>query len=214
MVKTAFSHVTQWVFDLDNTLYPPEARLFDQMEVRMTRYVMDVAGVDWAEADRLRGQYWQAHGTTLAGLMADHDIDTGHYLTHVHDITLDHLVHDMALEAGIAALPGRRIVFTNGTAAYAARVLDARGIRPLFHAIYGIEEAGLVPKPDLRAYERIFALDGIDPEKAAMFEDSPRNLIAPHELGMQTVHVAPEPVFADYIHHHTNDLAAFLRALH
>ncbi len=63
MVKNAFSHVSSWVFDLDNTLYPPKARLFDQIEVHMTRYVVDALGVSENEADYLRKHYWKTYGT-------------------------------------------------------------------------------------------------------------------------------------------------------
>ncbi|WP_121062113.1 pyrimidine 5'-nucleotidase [Chachezhania antarctica] len=213
MVKASFAHVTQWVFDLDNTLYPPAARLFDQIEIRMTDFVMEAIGVDRAEADRLRKHYWLEHGTTLAGLMDVHGVDPGPYLTHVHDISFDGLEVDVALEAAIAALPGRRIVYTNGTAAYAGRVLEARGLAHLFDAVYGVENAGFRPKPERAAFEAIFAIDGISPDTAAMFEDDPRNLSAPHAMGMRTVHVAPEPLLADHIHHHTDDLAGFLTLL-
>jgi putative hydrolase of the HAD superfamily len=67
MVAHLFDHVAFWVFDLDNTLYPPAARLFDQIEVRMTDWVMEALKVDRAEADRLRSHYWRTYGTTLAG---------------------------------------------------------------------------------------------------------------------------------------------------
>ena len=213
MVKDAFSHVSQWVFDLDNTLYPPQARLFDQIEVKMTQFVMDALRVDRPEADRLRRHYWQLYGTTLAGLMREHDVDPGPYLTDVHDISLDHLEQDAALARHIANLPGRRIVYTNGTAPYAERVLEARGLTGLFDAVYGVEHAGFRPKPERAAFEEVFAKDGIAPEKAAMFEDEPRNLAAPHAMGMRTVHVAEDPVDADHIHHHTDDLTSFLKIL-
>ncbi len=213
MVKHGFAHVRSWVFDLDNTLYPPHARLFDQIEVRMTRFVMDALGVERPEADRLRRAYWARYGTTLAGLMREHDVDPAPYLTEVHDISLDHLEKDTALADCISALPGRRIVYTNGSAPYARRVLAARGLSRAFDAVYGIEHAGFCPKPERTAFEQIFARDGIAPEVAAMFEDDPRNLAAPHEMGMRTVHVAPAPREAGHIDHHTDDLTAFLRAL-
>ncbi|MDK3017937.1 pyrimidine 5'-nucleotidase [Pseudodonghicola flavimaris] len=213
MVKHAFSHISHWVFDLDNTLYPPQARLFDQIEVRMTQFVMETLRVERAEADRLRRTYWQQYGTTLAGLMREHDLDPIPYLEAVHDISLDHLDRDAALAEGIRALPGRRIVYTNGSAPYAERVLEARGLSGLFDAIYGVEHADYVPKPERAAFETIFARDGVVPDRAAMFEDDPRNLAAPHEMGMRTVHVAPERHEADHIHHHTDDLAEFLSRL-
>lgn len=210
MLAHAFSHVTGWVFDLDNTLYPPEARLFDQIELRMTAWVMAALGVAEAEADTLRREYWRRYGTTLAGLMAEHGVDPGPYLTEVHDISFAALAPDPALAAGIAALPGRRIVYTNGSATYAERVIAARGLGGLFDAVYGVEHAGFRPKPERVAFESVFAVDGIDPARAAMFEDDPRNLAAPHAMGMRTVHVAPAPEPAAHIHFHTDDLAGFL----
>ncbi|KIN61525.1 Pyrimidine 5'-nucleotidase [Sulfitobacter noctilucae] len=213
MTRDAFSHVDAWVFDLDNTLYPPEARLFDHIEVRMTAWVMQVLGVDQPEADRLRLHYWQTHGTTLAGLMREHDVDPDPYLLDVHDIPMDSLTPDATLAARIRALPGRRIVYTNGTAPYAERVLAARGLSNLFDAVYGVEHAGFLPKPDRAAFDRVFAHDGITTARAAMFEDDPRNLAAPHAMGMRTVHVAPEPVAQAHIEYHTDDLSRFLGAL-
>ena len=213
MVKAAFSHVSAWVFDLDNTLYPPQARLFDQIEVRMTQFVMESLKVGRDEADRLRTHYWRTYGTTLAGLMREHGVDPAPYLTTVHDISLDHLEADAELAAHIRDLPGRRIVYTNGSGPYAERVLTARGLSGLFDAVYGVEHAGFRPKPERAAFEAIFAQAKIDPAEAAMFEDDPRNLAAPHAMGMRTVHVAPAPFEAAHIHHHTDDLSGFLARL-
>ncbi|MDA9967342.1 pyrimidine 5'-nucleotidase [bacterium] len=213
MLKNSFCHVTQWVFDLDNTLYPPEARLFDQIEVKMSAYVMASLGVDQTTADQLRRDYWRDYGTTLAGLMREHNVDPGPYLFDVHDIDLSHLNKDPALAAAIDTLPGRKIVYTNGTAPYARQVLAARGLDQVFEAVYGVEEANFLPKPELEAFETIFALDGIQPRQAAMFEDEARNLQVPHSLGMQTIHVAPAPVTAPYLQHHTNNLRQFLELL-
>lgn len=208
-----FSHVTTWVFDLDNTLYPPEARLFDQIEVRMTDFVMEALGVGREEANRLRHEYWRDHGTTLAGLMRLHGVEPGPYLDRVHEIDLTHLERDAALAEGIRALPGRKVVYTNGCAPYAERVVAARGLEGLFDAIYGVEHANFQPKPDRAAYDIVFGLDGLTPGAAAMFEDDARNLAAPHEMGLRTVHVAPEAAPAEHIHHHTDDLGAFLRRI-
>lgn len=213
MLKNSFCHVTQWVFDLDNTLYPPEARLFDQIEVKMSAYVMASLGVDQTTADQLRRDYWRDYGTTLAGLMREHNVDPGPYLFDVHDIDLSHLNKDPALASAIDTLPGRKIVYTNGTAPYARQVLAARGLDQVFEAVYGVEEANFLPKPELEAFETIFALDGIQPRQAAMFEDEARNLQVPHSLGMQTIHVAPAPITAPYLQHHTNNLRQFLELL-
>ena len=213
MPKAEFAHVTAWVFDLDNTLYDPGVRLFDQIDTRITAYVMRVTGLARDEADRLRREYWQAHGTTLAGLMAVHGVEPEGYMAEVHDIDFSVLAPDPALRERIAALPGRRIVHTNASAPYAERVLEARGLGGLFQAVYGVEHAGYRPKPLREAHEVVLAADGIDPGRAAMFEDDPRNLTAPHAMGMRTVHVAPEPAPAPHVHHHTDDLAGFLARL-
>jgi putative hydrolase of the HAD superfamily len=213
MTRQNFTHIEAWVFDLDNTLYAPEVRLFDQIEQRMTQFVMTELGVDRAEADRLRRKYWDEHGTTLAGLMREHGIDPDPYLIDVHDISFDALEPDAELRARIAALPGRRIVYTNGSAPYAERVIERRGLSGVFDAVYGVEHAGYRPKPDREAFDAVFARDGLTPARAAMFEDEPRNLAQPHAMGMRTVHVAPCAHPADHIHHHTSDLSGFLSGL-
>lgn len=213
MTQNMFAHVETWVFDLDNTLYPPSMRLFDQIEQRMTAFVQDALGVDQTEADRLRAHYWATYGTTLAGLMREHDVDPGPYLTDVHDISFAPLSPDPDLAAHIAALPGRRIVYTNGCAPYAQNVLQARGLTGLFDAVYGVEHADFLPKPEHGAFEKVFQRDGLDPVRAAMFEDDARNLAVPHAMGMRTVHVADTPTAQAHIHHHTDDLTQFLGAL-
>jgi len=213
MPADQFSHVETWVFDLDNTLYPPEMSLFDQVNARMTSYVMDALGIDAEAADTLRHSYWKAHGTTLAGLMDNHGLHPDPYLEAVHDIDFSVLVADPDLAQRIDALPGRKIIYTNGTAPYARQVIKARGLDGLFDAIYGVEHAGYRPKPEVRAFEAVFRQDGLSPERAAMFEDDTRNLRVPHAMGLRTVHVAPAPDPADHVHFHTDDLAAFLGQL-
>jgi len=213
MPKASFAHVDTWVFDLDNTLYPPAMRLFDQIEVRMTNYVMTSLGVDRPTADHLRQDYWARYGTTLTGLMREHNVDPGPYLHDVHEISLDHLSADLTLRSHIQNLPGQRIVYTNGTAPYAERVLEARGLSNLFDGVYGVENADFLPKPERAAFETVFEKADVDPTRAAMFEDDLRNLQVPHEMGMRTVHVAPEDAGADHVHHHTPDLTEFLGKL-
>ena len=210
MPRDKFSHVSTWVFDLDNTLYPPSMRLFDQIEVRMTDYVMTELRVDRSEADRLRRHYWKSYGTTLSGLMREHSIDPLPYLHDVHDIDFSVLKPDQILASRIRALPGRKIVYTNGSAPYAERVLQARGLDGLFEAIYGVEHADFHPKPEARAFDTVFGKARLNPQTSAMFEDDPRNLAVPHALGMKTVLVGDTPEDAPHIQHHTTDLAGFL----
>ena len=215
-LRDAFAQVETWVFDLDNTLYPPEGQLFPQIEARISDFVMRELKVDRAEADRLRHAYWHDHGTTLAGLMVHHGIDPDPFLHEVHQIDLSVLRPDPRLREAIGALPGRRIVYTNGTAEYARRVVEALRLDGLFAAFYGVESAFYTPKPEPAAYTRIFGADGLEPRRAAMFEDDVRNLRAPCELGLETVWVAPDaetrPAPA-HVRRKTSDLAGFLARL-
>ncbi len=213
MVKSSFSHVRAWVFDLDNTLYPPAVNLFSQIEVLMTKYVSETLQLDHAQANHLRDHYWKTYGTTLAGLMAEHKIDPDPFLLEVHDIDFAVLPPAPDLAAAISALPGRKIVYTNGTEPYARNVLAARKLDGIFDAVYGVEHASYRPKPEQAAFEAVFALDNLPPQQGAMFEDDIRNLTAPHAMGMRTVHVAPSAQHHDHIHHHTDDLTAFLSQL-
>ena len=212
MPREMFLHVRTWVFDLDNTLYPPHIRLFDQIETRMTEYVMRALGVEADRADQLRAEYWRKFGTTLAGLMRVHALDPEPYLDHVHDIDLSMVPAAPDLRAAIDALPGRKIVYTNGSREHARRVTAALGIAECFDRLYGIEDAGFVPKPEAKAFGAVFALDGLDGARAAMFEDDPRNLAVPHGLAMRTVLVGPAEVHP-HVHHQTEELAAFLTLL-
>ena len=211
MPHAQFKDAHAWVFDLDNTLYPPSARLFDQIEVKMTDYVMRVAGVDEAEANRLREAYWREYGTTLAGLMERHDADPHPYLHEVHEIDVSHLTHDPALADAIAALPGRKIVYTNGSRGHADNVLAARGLSDLFDARYGVEDADFAPKPRRDAFEKVFATDGLAAEGAVMVEDDLRNLVAPREMGMKTLWVTANHEDDHHAHAATDDLAGFLQ---
>ncbi len=213
MMNSSFSGIRTWIFDLDNTLYPPSVRLFDQIEVRMTEWVMNTLNVGHAEADRLRKHYWRQYGTTLAGLMQENGMEPGPFLFHVHDIDFSVLPQDQALAKGIAALPGRRIIYTNGTKPYAEHVIAARGLDGLFDAIYGVEEAGFRPKPNREAFETIFEADGLNPSEAAMFEDDPRNLAVPHDMGLRTILVSPTPSKEPYIEYQTDDLTGFISGL-
>ncbi len=213
MPRELFQHIDTWVFDLDNTLYPPHMRLFDQIEEKMAHFVMREIGVAREEANSLRQKYWAEYGTTLAGLMELHGVDPDPYLIEVHDISFEPLKPDARLADRIYQLPGRKIVFTNGTAPYAENVLKVRGLSGLFDGVYGVENASYCPKPQRSAFEQIFAQAKVEPEQAAMFEDDPRNLVVPHEMGMRTVHVAPQAWPAKHIQHHTTDLTNFLAKL-
>lgn len=204
--------IKHWVFDLDNTLYPPSARLFDEIEQRMEAFIIRELAVDGVEAKRLRADFWHSHGTTLAGLMDVYDIDPHAFLDEVHQIDLSSVTSDPALDAAIRALGGDRVIYTNGSRTHGEHVSKARGVRDAFGAIYGIEDAGFHPKPKREAFERVFSKANINPSLGVMFEDDPRNLLVPAHMGMTTVLVGKD-ASGDHIHHQTHDLCGFLEEI-
>jgi putative hydrolase of the HAD superfamily len=215
----SLTHVDAWIFDLDNTLYPARANLFELIDAKMGAYIQNLLGCDAAEARTLQKGYFRDHGTTLSGLMAAHGVDPHEFLEFVHDIELNRIEHDAALVECIADLPGRKLVFTNGDAAYAQRVLDRLGLGASFEAIHDIHAMAYVPKPAAPSYAAMCARWDIDPARALFAEDMARNLAPAKALGMTTVWVnngseqaggAPCPSFVDY---EITDLARWLHEI-
>lgn len=212
-----------WVFDLDNTLYPPACDLFAQVDERMTAFIGRYLGVDAVEARRIQKDFYIEHGTTLSGLMAVYGLEPAAFLDFVHDIDVSAVLADAGLGEAIQRLPGRKLIFTNGSLKHAENVARRLGIDHVFDGIFDIVAVQYEPKPRLRAYERFVEASGIDPARAAMFEDIARNLEVPHTLGMTTVWVRPgltgperhqqlshEGWDGPHVHHVTDDLRGFL----
>lgn len=224
LMPRSLAHVTDWVFDLDNTLYPRECNLFAQIDVLITDYVMAVTSLARSEARALQKAYYRDYGTTLNGLMQRHAVDPDDFLRTVHSIDYSPVRPEPELVAAIAALPGRRFVFTNGDIGHARAVLGRLGAEDLFDDVFDIRAMAYVPKPMPRAYEAFFAANGIEPTRAAMFDDLEKNLKVPHDAGMVTVQVVAAEGYAhdqveaweldalpaEHVHHVTGDLAGFL----
>jgi putative hydrolase of the HAD superfamily len=186
-----FQCIDSWIFDLDNTLYPPHADLWPKVDQKITQYIANLLGVDGLSARAIQKYYYAQHGTTLNGLMQEHGIDPHAFLAFVHDIDRSNLETDARLGEAIARLPGRKLVFTNGSRGHAIKTMQALGIDHLFEDVFDIVSANFVPKPARAPYEGFLAAHAIDPARAAMFEDIPRNLIIPQEMGMACVLVVP-----------------------
>ncbi|MBV9509012.1 MAG: pyrimidine 5'-nucleotidase, partial [Caulobacteraceae bacterium] len=208
------THIDVWLFDLDDTLYPPEAGFMRLVERRMTDFVARRTGLPREEAHALQKRYLHEHGTTLAGLMAHHGVEPEEYLDEVHDVSLDCLEPDPALIAAIGRLPGRRLVFTNGHEAHATRVLDKLGLITAFEAVFHIASADYIPKPAPATFAKMVRAHGVDPARTVFFEDSEKNLAPAAALGMTTVLVGARALAAaaPFVHHRTQNLAAFLSA--
>jgi len=184
---TPFAHVRNWIFDLDNTLYAAETNLFELIDARMGAYIAARLAVDAATAHAIQKDYFYRHGTTLSGMMQDHRVDPHEFLAFVHDIPLDRLSPVPGLARAIAALLGRKLVFTNGDSPYAERVLDRLGLAGAFEAIHDIHATAYRPKPAAEAYATLLAAHAIDPRQTLFVEDMARNLIPAKALGMTTI---------------------------
>lgn len=197
----ALSHVDSWIFDLDNTLYPAKADLFALIDVKMGEYIQGLLGCDPVLARETQKRYFIEHGTTLSGLMHHHGIEPREFLDYVHDISMERLEVDPALNAAIGALPGRKLIFTNGDADYAGRVLEKLGLSDAFELIHDIHACQYVPKPDPSGYDALCKIHDIDPARAAFFEDMARNLRPAKAIGMATIWVNNGSEAGNHDHH-------------
>jgi putative hydrolase of the HAD superfamily len=208
-----------WIFDLDNTLYPASCRLFDQVERRIGEYVQQLLKLEPEAARAVQKQYFRDHQTTLNGLMIHHKIRPQEFLEFVHHIDLSAVMADAVLDAALERLPGRKLIYTNGSVRHAENVMGRLGVARHFEGIFDIAAAAFVPKPEISAYRALVARHGIDPGRAIMLDDMPRNLAPAAELGMTTVWVKTDVSWAQpaeqthYIHHTAENLADWLHAI-
>jgi len=221
-----FERTGVWVFDLDNTLYPADCNLFAQVDRRMGEFISKELGIPYPQARHLQKAYYYQYGTTLSGLMQVHKMDPQPFLDYVHDIDLAVVAEHPELREAIDRLPGRKLIFTNGSRGHAERVAGKLGLIDLFEDICSIESCDFVPKPKPEAFDKMIAAHDVAAGEAAMFEDMPHNLEAPHALGMTTVlvhssyddHPVQKKIKTwqeppEHVHHMTEDLRAFLDEL-
>ena len=220
-----FRSIETWIFDLDNTLYHADSNLFAAIESRMTEFIAHRLDVHPGEAYTLQHFYFRTYGSSLRGLMECDHVDPEEFLSYVHNVDLSPLHPDPKLRTALMRLPGRRFIFTNGCRNHAARVLDQIGLAGLWDDIWDIRTLAYVPKPRPEAYQRIVEAGGFDPHRAAMFEDTARNLVPALDIGMTTVFIrsdsrwslqGPETATAAprrHFHHEIDDLADFLQTI-
>jgi putative hydrolase of the HAD superfamily len=216
MPQPALNDVDFWIFDLDNTLYPASCRLFDQVDRRIGLYIEQFLNLDRDAARALQKQYFRDHQTTLNGLMINHAVAPEDFLDFVHQIDVSGVSADLDLDRALDLLPGRKVIFTNGSVKHAENIMGRLGIERHFKDIFDIAAADYTPKPHPSSYRKLVERYGIKPERAAMIDDMPRNLEPAAAMGMATVLVKSHHDWAqptggeDYIHHVTDQLAEFL----
>lgn len=213
----AMSGIRDWIFDLDNTLYPETGSVFDEINHRMNLYIADLLELDIEAASRMRQGFYQDHGTTLNGLMQEYGADPVPFLDFVHDVDLSPLDPAPGLAVLLSDLPGRCLVHTNGTVRHAERVLERLGIADCFDGIFDIVASQFQPKPGKSAFSRFIEAFDVEPRRAIMFEDKEENLRVPHALGMTTVWITPLRETQDlpqygHVHHLGRTTEEFLQA--
>lgn len=208
--------IDSWIFDLDNTLYPARVDLFALIDEKMGLYIQRLLKVDAAEARTVQKRYFVEHGTTLAGLMTHEGVDPHDFLHFVHDIDMTRLAPDRGLNRALAKLPGRKLVFTNGDAAYAGRVLAGLGLADAFDGLFDIHGASYRPKPHPDAYADMCRALEVEPRRALFVEDMARNLKPAKAMGMATVWInngsehGSADASPDFIDFETHDLSHWL----
>ena len=216
LLKFDAHSITDWVFDLDNTIYPAHSSLFPRVAARMTSFIAGHFSIGQAEAAEMKTRLFRQYGTTMHGLMREHNMDPEAFLFYVHEIDLSDVSYDKELDDGLTALSGRKHIYTNGTVRHAERILSAFGIRHHFEHIYDIVASEHKPKPDPRPYQHFIEQAQITPTTAVMVEDMARNLKPAAELGMRTVWLASEHDWAatgaeeSYVHFIADDVKQFL----
>ena len=219
VLSPPFQFIDTWIFDLDNTLYPASSRLFDQVDRKITEYIMQALDLEWDDAHKKQKLFFREYGTSLRGMMEVHNIPANEYLEYVHNIDLSPIAPSPALNQALEQLPGRKVIFTNGSTAHAKNVTERLGITHHFDATFDIVDCEFTPKPDLDVYEKMLFAFGINPKSAVMIEDMARNLVPAAALGITTVWVRTEEAWAvegaggDHIDHIVDDLTEWLNAI-
>ena len=118
-------HVENWIFDLDNTLYPPGSEILRVAEGRIRRFIQDRFGLDPDEAHRLQKACLHEDGSTLAGLIRRFRIDPEPYLAFVNDVdvtTLPYSGFPTDVQAQMMAL----MALTPGISIITERIFESR----------------------------------------------------------------------------------------
>lgn len=203
-----------WLFDLDDTLHRADAGIFRLINRRMTEFMARELSLSLPEASNLREHYWRHYGATLGGLQQHHpQVCPAEFLRQSHHLpeliaALQPMPH---IDTALAALPGRKAVFSNGPAFYVRALIEAMRLGSHFEALFGVDDLALHYKPQPQAFHLVCAALAVPLPQCVLVDDSPANLQAAKALGMRTVwfgsHAQPQP-FADYATRDMRELQA------
>ena len=215
----SFESINCWLFDLDNTLYSGQTKVFEQIDKRMSKYISNKLNISVEEARKVQKNYFYKYNTTLNGMIKNHKIDPAEFLEFVHDIDIDFLQKDPDLAKEIEKLEGKKIIFTNGSRKHAINITKRIGIDQYFDDIFDIVNANFIPKPAIEPYKKLVEKHKIDPKLCVLVEDIARNLKPAYEMGMKTIWIENNEPWAkkfsdsDFINYKTNNLSEFLKKI-
>lgn len=188
--QNPFHNIECLLIDLDDTLYPHDSGTWEQVRLRIDRYLIEEMHFSPQEVTTLRARLFRQYGTTLRGLQIEYEVDMEHYLDFVHDVPLEnHLSPDPELNQVLQALPQRKVIFTNASARHARRVIDILGVDGRFERIIDIYVIYPHCKPEVEAFQTALAAIHADPKTTLLIDDTPANLVTARSLGMATVSV-------------------------
>ena len=223
------NNITNWVFDLDNTLYKAECGLFDKVHILMGKFIEEKLNLNSGDAQALRSKYYHQYGTTLRGLMIEHHVNPNEYLDYVHQINYEVVQPNTSLAEILKSLNGKKYIFTNANFEHVEKVLEKLHMTNIFDGCFDISESDYMPKPHKEVYDSFQYIFNLDNSSTAMFEDLHINLREPHKMGWQTVWVTNNLEYnlnkdvnqqediqkiideKGYISHVTDDLENFLK---
>ena len=212
-------NIKYWLFDLDNTLYSGNTKVFDQVDKKMTQYISEKLKINLVEAKKLQTEYFHKYNTSLNGLMIHHDIPPKEFLNFVHDIDLSFMEKDLVLRGEIEKLDLRKFVFTNGSSEHVSNITTHLGIDDLFENVFDIVDAEYSPKPAAKAFDLMVKKFDIDPKETIYIEDIAKNLSIGKERGATTVWLINNEYWGkkesdkDYIDYKIENLSLFLKEI-
>ena len=211
--------IKHWIFDLDNTLYSGQTKVFSEVDKKMSAFISEKMNVDLIKAKEIQKKYFYEYGTTLSGLMKQDNIDPHDFLEFVHDIDISWLPKDLKLREELIKIEEKKYIFTNGSHAHVENVTKQLGIDGLFDGAFDIVDANFVPKPHIDPYQKIIKKFNLDPKKSILIEDIAHNLEQAKNLGMKTCWLENDETFAkkdadkSYIDYKIKSLPSFLQEI-
>ena len=217
-MSTLKNKISTWIFDLDNTLYSADSGIFQQVHTLMSKFVSTHLNIDIKKAKELQRKYYRQHGTTLRGMMDNHNVDPDHFLSEVHQLDYSIVGPNFKLNRELKKLKGRKIIYTNANRQHANDILIRLELTNMFDEIFDIKTANYIPKPEASPYEQIISEFNIDPITTIMFDDIAKNLVPAKNVGFASVWIdVGYENFSDdiakskkYLDYETKDLSLFL----